>query len=191
MKTSRDDLLAIAFRLFLTKGPEHTSMQDLARASGLSKGAFHHYFPRKQDLLDACLERFFHDFLPRMDDLATEGIADCVHTLARRYGKALINLRAHDVPLAAYQAFLWTHLRDDPQPLQAGQEAFMEALATKLETGQPGESGSVRARRLMALIEGTGTLLCLENTPDPALITRRFDEAAQGFLAGLDAARAG
>lgn len=47
MKTNRDALLLIAFRLFLKNGYEQTRMQDLVAASGLSKGAFHHYFRAK------------------------------------------------------------------------------------------------------------------------------------------------
>lgn len=50
MKTSKDDLIKIAFRLFLTKGYDRTSMKELAAGAEVSKGAFHYYFPKKEDI---------------------------------------------------------------------------------------------------------------------------------------------
>ncbi|MFN3955552.1 MAG: TetR/AcrR family transcriptional regulator [Pararhodobacter sp.] len=188
MKTSRDDLLAIAFRLFLTKGYENTSMQDLARASGLSKGAFHHYFPRKQDLLDACIARFFHEFLPATDDAAHKSAEAFALRTAQRYADALILMRQHDIPLAAYQAFLWAQVRDAPQAFQQHQAVFARALATGFEAEYPGCDGMLLARHLIARIEGMGALLCLEPPADAAAIAPAFRQVVEDFLAPLRSA---
>lgn len=185
MKTSRDDLLAIAFRLFLTKGYENTSMQDLARASGLSKGAFHHYFPRKQDLLDACIARFFHEFLPDAEGDARESIEAFALRAAQTYGDALVMMRRHDIPLAAYQAFLWAQVRDAPQAFQQRQAAFTRALAAGFEADFPGSDGLSLARHLIARIEGMGALLCLDPPADADTITPAFRQVVEDFLAPL------
>ena len=44
-------ILAEAARLFLQKGFEKTSMQDIMDATGLSKGAIYHHFASKEDIL--------------------------------------------------------------------------------------------------------------------------------------------
>lgn len=44
-------ILDEAARLFVAKGFEKTSMQDIMRATGLSKGAIYHHFPSKEDIL--------------------------------------------------------------------------------------------------------------------------------------------
>ena len=44
-------ILTEAARLFLQKGFEKTSMQDVMDATGLSKGAIYHHFASKEDLL--------------------------------------------------------------------------------------------------------------------------------------------
>lgn len=49
----RQTILAAAARLFATQGFERTSLQDVARAVGLSKAAIYHYFPTKADIYDA------------------------------------------------------------------------------------------------------------------------------------------
>ena len=44
-------ILEEASRLFLQKGFEKTSMQDIMDATGLSKGAIYHHFASKEDIL--------------------------------------------------------------------------------------------------------------------------------------------
>ena len=51
-------ILDVAFRLFMEKGYEHTSIQDiLDRLGGLSKGAIYHHFKSKDDILMAVTDR--------------------------------------------------------------------------------------------------------------------------------------
>ena len=51
-------ILDVAFRLFMEKGYEHTSIQDIIdRLGGLSKGAIYHHFKSKDDILIAVTER--------------------------------------------------------------------------------------------------------------------------------------
>ena len=49
----RAELLDCAQQLFLTKGYEKTTINDVIAATGLSKGAFYHHFAAKEDLLEA------------------------------------------------------------------------------------------------------------------------------------------
>lgn len=51
-------ILDVASRLFLEKGYEHTSIQDIIdHLGGLSKGAIYHHFKSKEDILVAVTER--------------------------------------------------------------------------------------------------------------------------------------
>jgi AcrR family transcriptional regulator len=54
----RAELVDCAQALFLTKGYERTTINDVIAATGLSKGAFYHHFRAKEDLLEAIAERF-------------------------------------------------------------------------------------------------------------------------------------
>lgn len=48
----------VAFRLFMEKGYEHTSIQDIIdNLGGLSKGAIYHHFKSKEDILFAVTDR--------------------------------------------------------------------------------------------------------------------------------------
>jgi len=53
-----DLILDASFRLFMNKGYEHTSIQDIInRLGGLSKGAIYHHFKSKEDILLAVTNR--------------------------------------------------------------------------------------------------------------------------------------
>lgn len=51
-------ILSASFRLFMEKGYEHTSIQDIINhLGGLSKGAIYHHFKSKEDILLAVTDR--------------------------------------------------------------------------------------------------------------------------------------
>ena len=49
----RTHILDTAERLFLEKGDDRTSVQDILDGLGLSKGGFYHYFDAKESVLQA------------------------------------------------------------------------------------------------------------------------------------------
>ncbi|MEA5455801.1 helix-turn-helix domain-containing protein [Sinomonas sp. JGH33] len=53
----REEILATAARVFSEEGYRGTSMSAIARACGLSQTGLLHYFPTKEDLLRAVMER--------------------------------------------------------------------------------------------------------------------------------------
>ena len=51
-------ILDVSFRLFMEKGYEHTSIQDIIdNLGGLSKGAIYHHFKSKEDILEAVTDK--------------------------------------------------------------------------------------------------------------------------------------
>ncbi|KJS84160.1 MAG: hypothetical protein JM58_11485 [Peptococcaceae bacterium BICA1-8] len=56
--TKKNELLVIAEKLFLEKGYEETSIEDVLKASGLSKGGFYHYFKSKEEVLGESINNF-------------------------------------------------------------------------------------------------------------------------------------
>ena len=51
---TRNFILETAFRLFIEKGYERTSIQDIIdQLGGLSKGAIYHHFKSKEEIMDA------------------------------------------------------------------------------------------------------------------------------------------
>ena len=67
----RGELVDCAQGLFLTRGYERTTINDVISATGLSKGAFYHHFRAKEDLLEAIAARF-----------SAQAVAEAVHVQA-------------------------------------------------------------------------------------------------------------
>ena len=58
---TRKKILDISFRLFSEKGYDHTTIQDIVDALGMSKGAVYHHFRSKEDILDHLYDRYYVD----------------------------------------------------------------------------------------------------------------------------------
>jgi hypothetical protein len=54
---TRELILSAAFELFVHRGYPETSMEDICREAGASKGGLYHHFPTKEAVLVATLER--------------------------------------------------------------------------------------------------------------------------------------
>ena len=57
-QTSRDKILQSAVQLFLEEGFEATSVNDICKHAGVSKGSFYHYFETKQVLFLSLMENW-------------------------------------------------------------------------------------------------------------------------------------
>lgn len=51
METKKQEIILVAVELFSKKGYEHTSVEEIAKESGMAKGSFYKYFHSKDDLL--------------------------------------------------------------------------------------------------------------------------------------------
>ncbi len=63
VKDNRTHILATAFKLFFQKGYKSVTMSDLVKESGLSKGAFYHYFNSKEELYNHSMDMFMEHYL--------------------------------------------------------------------------------------------------------------------------------
>jgi len=79
----RAELIDCAQRLFLTRGYERTTINDVIAAAGLSKGAFYHHFRSKEDMLEAIAGRFAQDSLGFTEALQADGALDALQRLNR------------------------------------------------------------------------------------------------------------
>jgi AcrR family transcriptional regulator len=79
----RGEMLDRALALFLQHGYDNVSLNDLIADAGVSKGAFYHWFPSKEALIAALVERSVR-----------EGLAAVEDALAQCRGNALDRLNA-------------------------------------------------------------------------------------------------
>lgn len=66
----KTELLDAAERLFITKGFQITTIDDIRAELGVAKGTFYHYFKSKDDILDAIIGRIVQEDLIRAREIA-------------------------------------------------------------------------------------------------------------------------
>jgi TetR/AcrR family transcriptional repressor of nem operon len=94
---ARERLLEHAQDLMLTKGFVATTVDEICKAAGLSKGTFFHYFKNKEELGKATLDRFFRSQLEMVGRGSFRKKAD---PLERLYGWVDSVIEASKTPMA-------------------------------------------------------------------------------------------
>lgn len=59
MKTSKEDILIVALKLFSERGFDAVSTSMIAEQLGITKGALYRHFKDKQDIFDSIIERMY------------------------------------------------------------------------------------------------------------------------------------
>ncbi len=77
----REELLDCAQALFLARGYEATTINEVIAKAGVSKGAFYHYFTSKEAMLEALAERFARRSLDQLGDILEDRSPDALSRL--------------------------------------------------------------------------------------------------------------
>jgi AcrR family transcriptional regulator len=121
---SRRNILAAALRLFAERGFADTSMADVARAAGVSKGLAYNYFGSKEEILEAIVERRLAEQLAEDERLA--GAASPAERLSGLIDGALARATAEP---EAERLLMAVMLRGDAAPaIQTARERLKGRL---------------------------------------------------------------
>ncbi|MER3390533.1 MAG: helix-turn-helix domain-containing protein [Microcella sp.] len=175
---ARDEIVEAAFRLFVERGYEATSLARILDTVPYSKGAVYHHFASKEALLDAVIERFFSSLVnPSASPRPTEPRA-LAHRMVDDYVDA-IDAVAPYAPPTAYYAFLTSVAPRARAALAAAHAASAAELAVALDTVAVSTDAALDlARDLIALVEGAGMLAALRGDPlDRAALHAAVDRA--------------
>jgi len=111
----KNELIKISERLFIDKGYEETSVDDILRASGLSKGGFYHYFKSKDEVLTESINNIIDKLLEQLEPIVDDKNLNALQKLKlflkmksefqnsnREYAKYLSMLLKSDFTLYKY-----------------------------------------------------------------------------------------
>ncbi|MFE0014328.1 TetR/AcrR family transcriptional regulator [Mesorhizobium sp. NPDC059054] len=159
--------MAAAAALFIAKGIEATTIDEIVARAGVAKGTFYHYFATKTDVVLALRERFSRDFARGVN----EAIEACpaadfparlsawVHGAVRAY---LANFKLHDVVFHDF-----SHSRRHSKE----KDAVIAQLGALLDAGQAAGAWSVPDIRMTALVLFDG----MHGVVDDAIASERRD----------------
>lgn len=80
-KDTRERIVEAAMELFWLKGYGSTSIADILSRSQVNSGSLYHFFPGKQDVLIAVLDRYRDGIGPMLLDPVWEGVDDPIERI--------------------------------------------------------------------------------------------------------------
>lgn len=99
----RQNVLRVGAKMFLDRGIENVSVEEILAAAGLARSTFYSFFTSKRDLLFHILDPVFQTGASHMKDLQSKspvdivyGVIDMYPMLWERYGEALFLRIGHD-----------------------------------------------------------------------------------------------
>jgi len=105
MKDSKEHILETAFILFMQKGFKAVTIEDIVEKTGMSKGAFYHYFTSKKDLFSEVV----NDYILKIMNI------DYQH---------LLPLHSHQISLARTQMSYDSGTFEWPAPMRISDQAI-------------------------------------------------------------------
>ncbi len=79
----RNELIDTAEALFIEKGYDNTTVEEIVRKTEVAKGTFYHYFKSKNEILDAMLNRYIEEINESMSNIASEEGINAVEKIVR------------------------------------------------------------------------------------------------------------
>ncbi|HFQ93771.1 MAG TPA: TetR/AcrR family transcriptional regulator [Anaerolineae bacterium] len=186
---TRTQILMAATAVFAEKGFAKASMNDIVRASGLSKGGVYWHFKSKDELVTAVFDAFFAEQIAYLDAiLAGEGTAqDKLLRFTHESAAALAELAAQFPSSLEFYALAARHdsLREE---LSTYFYQYQERITGLITQGiAAGEWRSVpaeeTARTFISLFEGA--LLVWSILPEAFALDRQLETAVTLLLNGL------
>ena len=181
-------ILSAARRIFEEKGYEGARVADVATAIGVAEGTIYTYFPTKDALVRAMLERFWEDITAE----ARAAVAGRADTFARLEALA----KSHLALCIRNWPFLEMTLRIVPGRSQDAQTrslmrgyvaVFDETFTSGQDKGELAASAELWVARdqFYGALEYSGRTLMLRSNPDPAPVIKALTDS---FRASYSAA---
>jgi AcrR family transcriptional regulator len=153
---TKEKILFIAFQIFLNMGFENTTMNDLVKKSGVSKGAFYHYFPNKEALYNAVIDKFFLVYFKQINWNLFENktffeLEKIIKSFYMKFVNEINNFSEDG--LAAYYIMFFEACKHHPDFIKTIQK-FYKQLEKFIDKALKKEGINENAKKIIAKYEG-------------------------------------
>lgn len=181
LESRRREIVTVAESLFAAHGYDGTSLEKIAGGSGYSVGGIYNFFPSKDAVYEAVLDRHGSALAERLmaaADSAETGMGTllamattAIHTLREFPGQARLTVRS---------------LTPDDPARKGTFRKILEAYAIAIREGQ--RDGTIRAGEARHLAQYVGGLVLAQTNVDPEISGNTDGIPLDDFLTVLKAA---
>jgi len=180
-KVSKEAILQASIRVFRRQGYYRTSMADLAREVGLTKGVFYHHFASKEDLMHTALNSsaaFFREHVFSIaynEELSGQKRLDKMILSAQR-----IFTDSMDGCFFANTILETAHVEATFLPeIREFFASWQDALATIFRSKYSSKEANEKAKQLISDIEGS--LIMMQLHRDTAYLHQALDRGKKAY----------
>lgn len=124
-KQTIENIIAVSAQLFIEKGYDKTSMQDIVTALGKSKGAIFHHFNSKEAIFNAVMERQFEQVI----ETVNQWLIEMKGQTAKEKLRGLIQRNLTDEQVIKESASMIASAIENPQMIIAFTQGNLKELA--------------------------------------------------------------
>lgn len=95
----RKEILDVAERLFVTKGYDQASTNDILAEIGIARGTLYYHFKSKEDILDAIIDRILDDIVFKVKNVAMDESKPVLERLPKAVLSANVDTEVGDMIL--------------------------------------------------------------------------------------------
>jgi len=93
----KDKIIKESLELFSSKGFEKTSVSDIIKATGSSRGGFYHHYSSKEEILDEIIELYMADFSKPFDSFVKNHEGSQIDLFMKLFN-AIIDFKIGQIP---------------------------------------------------------------------------------------------
>ena len=190
---TREAILNAATRLFARRGVEATSLDDIAREIGMTKGAIYANFKNKRELVYALLDR--HEVPVDLSALWKEGVplADRLGEAGRHLAALLKTVPRETVILDMEYRLDWIRNPRGREKMRAQQVERMREVQRLIKAADAsvGEKPALEPGELLGIVSILASGIARLNVESPGAIRDKTVETVFRLLAGSPAGAGG
>ncbi|MHB8074870.1 TetR/AcrR family transcriptional regulator [Desulfosporosinus fructosivorans] len=95
MNDTREHILNVSFNLFLRKSYKEVTMAELVEKTGMSKGAFYHYFESKEQLFLETINNSISSLTPDFGEFSKDSLYEFYHQYIVYFHKTLNSFKSY------------------------------------------------------------------------------------------------
>ncbi|MDW3193690.1 MAG: TetR/AcrR family transcriptional regulator [Cytophagales bacterium] len=161
---SRQKILESSLELFGTKGYKSTTISDIVKKAGISKGLIYHYFDSKEDILKQLVDFFIEGGQEKVSELMTGSAKDRLNKIIDWFFR---EMREHEHQWALFiNLTVQVHDFDFIHEMATQKANGYVAMFTELFRELGYENPTAEARILGALFDGIGMQYYVFNEQD-------------------------
>ena len=186
----RSHILDTGLSIIAQRGFTAVGLAELLAAAGVPKGSFYHWFASKEAFGEAMLDRYFEDYLLRMEPVLSAPGRDARERLLDYWGAWLASQSPHQCVQPCLVVKLAAEVSDLSEAMRLsffrGTRRVQERLALALEEGVrsgalPALDPAATASTLYALWLGATLLAKIARSDEPLATAYRFTETQLGI----------